>query len=206
MYKHFLCTLAILALFMTIQSDTRSDNDVYNEDEQLETRYYYNEIGTWKIKQRGKDSEDNGKLMTSVSTKAAQTAGTHALYAYAWFQSKYSYPRIQGQWYLRAQLHHDWATDEEPYEDRGRIRGVIGGMSESGSQSDIDYWAEHDPMDTKKDCAEARALDRFLIHTSHLSRSSGNTKTPIKLYDTNIFTGRYPFWVSACFMLGSNQR
>lgn len=152
MYKHFLCTLAILVIFMTIQSDTRSDNDIYNEDKRVEIRYYNNDDGTWKIKQHGADSEDNGKLETYVGIMAADTKVSHSLWAYAGFYSKYVYPRIQGSWYLRAQLHHDWATDEEPYEDRGRIRGIQGGMGEYGQQSDIDYWADHDPFNTKEDC------------------------------------------------------
>lgn len=152
MYKDFLCILAILAIFMTIESDTRSDNDVYNEDKQVETRYYNNDVGTWKIKQHGKDSEDNGKLETYVGIKAANTKVSHALWAYAGFYSKYVYPKIKGSWYLRAKLHHDWATDEPAYEDRGRIYGIKGGMGKYGQQSDIDYWEKHNIFDTKKDC------------------------------------------------------
>ena len=41
MLKHFLCILTILAFFMTIPSGTRSNNDVYNEDRQVEKRYYH---------------------------------------------------------------------------------------------------------------------------------------------------------------------
>ena len=36
MLKYFVCILAILFLFMTIQSDITSDNYIYNEDEQKE--------------------------------------------------------------------------------------------------------------------------------------------------------------------------
>ena len=148
---------------MTIQSDTRSDNNDYNEDEQIEEWYYDyppngEPIRIWKVKQHGSDSEDNGKLKTSVSIKAAQTSWTHALYAYAWFESRYHYSGIEGSWYLRAKLDHDWATDEDPFEDNGKIIGKAGGMDESGSQSDIDHFANYDPFATKSDCdAYARA-------------------------------------------------
>lgn len=156
--------LAIFTIFLTIQSDTRSDNNDYNEDEQIEEWYYdYPPNGEplriWKVKQHGSDSEDSRKLQTSVSIKAAQTSLTHALYAYAWFHSGYTYPRIKGDWYLRAALHHDWATDENAYERRGVIRGRSGGMSEMGDQSDIDYFANRNPFQTKRDCdayAEAK--------------------------------------------------
>ena len=157
MLKHFVCMLIIFAFFMTIQSNTRSDNDIYNEDEQLETRYYdYNH--TWKITQYGRDSE--GQLQTSAYISANQSRHRHSLYAYTFFYSSYSYPKIQGSWYVRAQLHHDWATDEEPYENRGKIKGKAGGVGDSGSQSDADFWADHDPSETINSCdayAEATA-------------------------------------------------
>lgn len=152
MFKHFLCLVAIFIFLSTIQSDTHSDNDTYNEYERLEIRFYNNDYATWKIKQRGSDTEDNQRLITGASIKAAQTDWTHALSAYASFQSQYTYTEIKGSWYLRAKLDHDWATDESPYEKKGKIRGIQGGMSKSGNQSDVDYWAEHDPHITKKDC------------------------------------------------------
>ncbi len=176
MLKHFLCILTILAFFMTIPSGTRSDNDVYNE-EKVETRYYHYDYadelppyGLWMVMQNCYDSEDDEKLNTSVSITAAQTDYTHSLYAYASYRQEYADPKIEGTWYLRAQLHHDWATDEEPFEDRGEIRGKEGimggqnGTSESGSQSDIDYFANHDPMQTKEKCdayAEAKVHNPF---------------------------------------------
>ena len=112
------------------------------------------------MKQRGKDSEDNSKLQTSVSTLAAQsTYITHALYASAFFESSYVNPKVTGTWYLRAQLNHDWATDEEPYEDEGDIEGKQGGMDDWGWQTDKDHWTSKDPMETIKKCdsyAEAK--------------------------------------------------
>ena len=163
MYKHFLCLLAIFTFFMTIQSDTRSDNYDYNEDQRLEKWFYdyppNNEpIRIWKIKQLGDDSEDNGRISTGVTIMAAQTSWTHSLWAYASFASEYQYSGVEGSWYLRAKLDHDWATDEEPYEDNGKIIGQAGGMNKSGDQSDIDYFANHNPFETKTDCdAYARA-------------------------------------------------
>ncbi|MYF54885.1 hypothetical protein F4225_03750 [Candidatus Poribacteria bacterium] len=158
MRKQLVCILTILLFFITIQSDICSDNDIYNEDEQKETRYWDN-LGTWKVKQRGEDSEDNSQLETSVCTLAAQSTYIHALSAYAFFESHYNNPKVKGTWYLRAQLHHDWATDEEPYEDEGEIKGKVGGMHKSGWQNDVDYWANKDPMKTIKKCdayAEAK--------------------------------------------------
>lgn len=112
------------------------------------------------MKQWGEDSEDNSKLETLATTFAAQsTYITHALSAYASFESSYVNPKVIGTWYLRAQLHHDWATDEEPYEDEGEIKGKHGGMRDSGSQSDVDYWTSKDPMKTIRKCdsyAEAK--------------------------------------------------
>lgn len=151
--KKVFCILAMLVFMTTVMLQLYSDNDVYNEDEEVETRYY-NKMGeTWKVKQRGRDSEDNGNLSTSVSTYTAQTkAWTHAMSAYAYYNSSYTDPKFEGQWYLRAQLNHSWATDEEPFEDSGKIYGKKYGMNKSGSQSDIDYFAWHDPLDTITDC------------------------------------------------------
>lgn len=42
MRKQLVCILAILLFFITTQSDICSDNDIYNEDEQKETRYWDN--------------------------------------------------------------------------------------------------------------------------------------------------------------------
>lgn len=164
MSEHFLCLLAIFTFFMTIQSDTHSDNMSANEDQRLEKWFYdyppNNEpIRIWKIKQRGDDSEDNGNISTGVTIMAAQTSWTHSLWAYASFQSSYEYSGIEGNWYLKAELDHDWATDEKPYKKTGQIIGQAGGMQKSGDQSDIDYFANHDPFETKKDCdAYARAI------------------------------------------------
>lgn len=159
MRKQLVCLLTILLFFITIQSDICSDNDIYNEHKQKETRFWDN-YRTWKVKQEGEDSEDNSKLKTYVSNLTAQsTYITHALHAYASFKSSYHNPKVKGTWYLRAQLNHDWATDEEPYEDEGEIKGKLGGMRDKGSQSDIDYWTSKDPRKTIKKCdsyAEAK--------------------------------------------------
>ena len=196
MYKHILCTLAILAIFMTIQSDTRSDNDVYNEDKPVEIRYYNYDDGIfdmWKIKQRGADSEDNGGLQTYVGIKAADTKVSHALLAYAGFYSRYAYPRIQGSWYLRAQLHHDWGNptknpmrievESEVYKVAW-VNMVNKAISITG-QNMIQWTPRKIVMHLQRQQsiipAKVKAIDRFLIHTSHLSRSSGNTKNAHKV-------------------------
>ena len=84
------------AFFMTIQSDIRSADDIYNEDEQLEQRYVNKKGKVWKVKQWGRDSEDYGKIKTAVSTMAVQTSVfTHFLWATAWFESSYRDPKVR---------------------------------------------------------------------------------------------------------------
>ena len=158
MKNHFVFMLVLLALLMTLQSDIRSADDIYNEVESSDRRYVNKKGEVWKVKQYGRDEE--GKLKTSASSYAAQTkVYTHYLSVRASYQSKYDNPKTKGTWYLRAELLHDWATDQEPYEDEGKIKGRKNGMSESGSQSDKDWWTVKDPMSTITDCdayAEAK--------------------------------------------------
>ena len=158
--KRAFSMLGIIFIMMTMITTLRSDNDTYNEGDKWDKRYVNKKGEVWKVKQYGSDSEDNDKLTTSASSYAAQTkVYTHYLSVRASYQSKYKNPKVEGTWYLRAELLHDWATDEEPYEDEGRIFGRKDGMSESGSQSDKDWWTVKDPMATITDCdsyAEAK--------------------------------------------------
>lgn len=138
MRKSFL-TLAIVAILMTMITTLRSDNDTYNEDRSRKTYYYWNNK-VWKVKQTCTDSEDN--LYTYAYAAAMQYPEGHNLYASVSFTSGYTDPKIKGTWYLRAELHHPWATDEEPFEDNGEIKGKQDGMYKHGKQADKDWFDE----------------------------------------------------------------
>lgn len=161
--KKVFCMLAILVFLTTTVLQLRSDNDVYNENGNPKTVYFWdNEV--WQVDQYGSDSEsgDDGTLHTSASVSAAQLSVRHILSAYASFSSSYTDPAYEGTWYMRAKLNHDWATDEEPFENNGKIVGKEDGMSDSGSQIDTGWFGEHDPTHTYRDCdayAEAKITD-----------------------------------------------
>lgn len=164
--KRVFCMITIFMFLMTIQSYVRSDNRIPNENGKTEFVYYYN-YKVWKVTRSGSDAEDEGKLSTYTSAFAFQQSSSHSLHAYASFSSSYEDPKDRGTWYLRARLKHDFATDEEPYRDEGRIDGKSGGMNESGDQSDTDWFADYDPILTISGCdayADARVFpkNRFM--------------------------------------------
>lgn len=151
--KKSFCMLAILVFLTTTVLQLRSDNVTYNENGNPKTVYYWdNEV--WQVDQYGSDSEseDAGTLYTSASVSAAQLSVRHILSAYVSYSSTYTDPAYEGTWYMRAKLQHDWADDEEPYEDNGRLEGKQDSMSDNASQKDTDWFDDHDPTWTYRDC------------------------------------------------------
>jgi len=159
--KRLFCLIVILTFLTTLNSGVRSDNRWYNEGGSVKHYYHWNTI-VWKVEQGCSDYEDNDNLSSHAGAGAAQLSFKHLLAASASYFSNYKIPQITGTWYLRAQLNHDWATDEEPFEKDGDIEGRPGGMSKYGSQSDTDWFNVYDPIWTFPDCdAYAKAEVSF---------------------------------------------
>ena len=137
--------LTVIVMLMTMIATSRS----YNADDAEETRFHWR-TKVWKVSQVGNDSKDSGDLSTSVYNSTQQNRYSHGMYASASFSADYVNPKVTGTWYLRGYLNAEWATDEQPYEEDGKIEGKTGGMSESGSQGDVDWFSKRDPLDTIK--------------------------------------------------------
>lgn len=135
--------LAMIVIMMTMVTTLRSNNDDY----EWETRYHWNNK-VWRVQQVGDDTKDSGDLSTSVYGSTQQNSYSHGMYASASFNADYVNPKVTGTWYLRAHLNVEWATDEEPFEEDGDIVGKTEGTSKSGKQGDVDWFANHDPLDT----------------------------------------------------------
>lgn len=161
--------LATIVIMMTMITTLHS----FNDDYEWETRFHWNNK-VWRVEQVGDDSKDSGDLSTYVSSSTQQKSLAHAMYTYASFNSDYVNLQIEGTWSLRAKLTADWATDEDPYEGDGDIVGKQGGMGENGKQSDTNWFADYDPLDTIEfidSRAEAEAEVTVLDGTKYKSVS-----------------------------------
>ena len=152
--KKVFCFIAILAFLTTLNSGIRSDNDIYNEITSKKTHYYW-DGDTWKVIQRGADSEgdgSNGSVYTYTANAAAQFKLCHFLYAYSYYSSSYEDPKIKGTWHLRAKINPLIEPDGEPFEDDGDIVGKVDGMSNNGDHEDTDWFNTYHPVFTFPHC------------------------------------------------------
>ena len=149
MKKHFTPMLVLLAFMMTLQSENIFAEYSYidNEDQESETRWHWNTT-VWAVHQYAADDDKPQHLDTSVYNHATQASLRHTMYASAKFVSRYEHPKVKGSYHLKAEIEAEWATDEEPFEKKGKIKGQKRYMRKQGSQSDTDWFEERDPLDT----------------------------------------------------------
>lgn len=150
MKKHFIPMLVLFAFMITMQSENILADHAHNEDWEYETRWIWNGK-VWHVHQAASDDDIPHHMDTDVSTSTTQQSWTHMMYARAYFKSRYAHPKVFGKWFARAKLKAEWADDQPPFEDEGKIEGKKGGMAPiRGSQGDTDWFATYDPLETIK--------------------------------------------------------
>lgn len=149
MKKHFIPMLVLFAFMMTLQSENMFAEYSYidNEDHEIETRWYWG-TKVWSVIQYAKDDDKPHHLDTSVYNRTSQVSLRHTMYASAKFVSRYEHWKVKGDYHLKAEIKAEWANDEEPFEKKGKIFGSKEHMRRQGSQSDTDWFAERNPLDT----------------------------------------------------------